>query len=84
MTVGLNITEACATSHGCFLLLRRPETLQRKETALSLSSVVLNVGQVLEDILPDSPFSCFEAVDSALNCNKNTNSVADWGCEVTS
>lgn len=31
MTVGLNVTEACAASHGCFLLLLCPEPLWRKE-----------------------------------------------------
>lgn len=76
MTAGLNITEACAASHGCFLLLRRPEPLQRKERALSLASLGLNAAQVLEDILPDLTsirqlqFAAFEGVDPQLNCNK--------------
>lgn len=76
MTVGLNITEACATSRGCFLLLRRPEPLQRKERALCLSALGLNAAQVLDDILPDSAsvrqlqFADFEGVDSKLQCNK--------------
>lgn len=74
--MGLNITEACAASHGCFLLLLRRGPLQRKETALCLLSLSLNAAQVLEDILPDSTaiwqlqFADFEGVDPELNCNK--------------
>lgn len=76
MTVGLNITEACIASHGCFLLLLRPEPLQRKERALCLPSLGLNAAKVLEDKLPDSSsirqlqFADFEGVDPELNCNK--------------
>lgn len=78
MTVGLNITEACVASHGCFLLLRCPEPLQRKERPLccpSLSSALMwprswKIYGPTRRPFGSCGFADFGAVGLELNCNK--------------